>query len=66
VAGGVFLFLIVPVLIDLVATLGGMVVTHSEVSLMVAVAINLHHFIVDGYIWRSPRRPVLEPSTAPA
>jgi hypothetical protein len=66
VAGGVFLFLIVPILIDLTAGLAGIVVKHAEVSLMVAVAINLHHFIVDGYIWRSPRRPALAPSAAPA
>ena len=66
VAGGVFLFLIVPVLIDLTAGLGGIAVKPTEVSLMVAVAINLHHFIVDGYIWRSRRRPVLAPSAAPA
>ena len=62
VAAGVFLFLIVPVLIDLTATLGGVAVQASQVSLMVAIAINLHHFIVDGYIWRSaPRRQVLQP-----
>jgi hypothetical protein len=67
VAGGVFLFLIVPVLIDLTAGIGGIAVKHTEVSLMVAVAINLHHFIVDGYIWRSaPRRPALEQAAAPA
>lgn len=50
---GLFLFFAVPLVLW---TAGGWFGQHwdaMECFLMVVVAINLHHFIVDGYIWHS-------------
>ncbi len=53
---GVFLFLGVPAMIQEAAVFVGLNWESSQCLLMVVAAINLHHFIVDGYIWRAPPR----------
>ena len=64
---GVFLFLGVPAMIQEAAVFVGLMIQEaavfvglnwesSQCLLMVVAAINLHHFIVDGYIWRAPPR----------
>jgi len=53
VVGGLALFFVAPVVIGTTAGLMGLPVDAPQCVLMVSVAINLHHFIVDGYIWRS-------------
>ncbi len=53
---GLVLFLVVPVLIQRSAALFGLTWALAQCFLMVLGAINLHHFIVDGYIWRSSKK----------
>ena len=62
-AVGAGLFFGVPMLIHQASPLFGQPWTLAECYVMVVAAINLHHFIVDGYIWRSA--PKRAPSTAP-
>lgn len=53
VVGG-FLFLGVPAMIQQASVFLGLGWEISHCLLMVVAAINLHHFIVDGYIWKAP------------
>ena len=62
------LFLAGPLHIHTSASLFGVIWPISECCLMLVAALNLHHFIVDGYIWRSPKKlsasaPVPAPAT---
>lgn len=56
VVAGFFLFIVLPPTLGVMAGLVGVTVDFPHWALMVAVAINLHHFIVDGYIWRTESR----------
>lgn len=62
---GFLLFMGLPQVIGWTGALTGGEMDMAQIGWMVVVAINLHHFIVDGYIWRSkkpaPRaKPVVE------
>jgi hypothetical protein len=52
---GVLLFLAVPPVLWTLAGWAGQEWDALQCFMMVLVAVNLHHFIVDGYIWRSGR-----------
>ena len=56
IALGMVLFLAGPLLIHTSASLFGVIWPISQCYLMLVAALNLHHFIVDGYIWRSPKK----------
>ena len=56
IALGMVLFLVVPVVIHESAALFGATWALSQCYLMLVAAVNIHHFIVDGYIWRSPKK----------
>ena len=58
---GLGLFLAVPVLIQKSAVLFGLTWGIGQCYLMVVAALNLHHFILDAYIWRSPRSCLAPP-----
>ena len=62
---GLGLFLALPMIIRASGAAFGQQWDPSHVYLMVAAALNLHHFIVDGYIWRStPVKRSATPSAA--
>jgi hypothetical protein len=63
---GIPLFFGVPFAIQQAGGILGQELELSHCYLMVVAAINLHHFIVDGYIWRStPKLSTPTPSTLP-
>ena len=53
---GAALFIMVPATIQKVALSIGLNWETSHCLLMVVAAVNIHHFIVDGYIWRGKPR----------
>ena len=53
VTTGPVLFIALPLLISAAGHASGRQWDPSHIYLMVVAALNLHHFIVDGYIWRS-------------
>lgn len=64
---GIFLFLAVPPVLLNLGTWIGREWAPLQCFMMVLVAINLHHFIVDGYIWRSGKpRPAGSPEAVPS
>ena len=56
IALGMVLFLVGPLLVQQSAAIFGLTWALSQCYLMLVAALNLHHFIVDGYIWRSPKK----------
>ncbi len=67
IALGMVLFLVGPLLVQQSAAIFGLTWALSQCYLMLVAALNLHHFIVDGYIWRSPKKlPAPAPATATA
>ena len=58
---GPVLFIALPMLILAAGVAFGQQWDSMHVYLMVVAALNLHHFIVDGYIWRS--KPVERSAT---
>jgi hypothetical protein len=48
---------------EIVAAIPPSTHTGSAAVMSVVAAINLHHFIVDGFIWRNPKKPAAPPAT---
>ena len=57
---GIPLFVVMPWVIMQGGALFGQEWGYAHCYVMVIATLNLHHFIVDGYIWRSPK-----PTSAP-
>ena len=58
---GIPLFVVMPWVIMQGGALLGQEWGYAHCYVMVIATLNLHHFIVDGYIWRSPKQPSSPP-----